>query len=652
MKSRVVLLFIGVVILWGITFFRAFYLQLVPNEKLQALKNRQFQTSVTLNSRRGAILDRNGRDLALSQTAYSLYADPSLLRGKRDLARKLAKELDFGFENVYGKIQDPDKRFVWIARFLDKDKADKIKGWKVRGLAFVEEWKRVYPNDSLLSSTIGFVGGEGSGLEGLEQKFQEPLQGNQKKIVVRRDARGRPLVAEGLLFVENPDGSDLKLTVDLDLQYVLENELTAALTAHEADSAVGLVLDAKTSAIVAIAGAPAFDANRALRVAPEMRRNRAVMDSFEQGSTMKTLVIAGALREKLLAPNKKYDCEDGVYKVGDRIIREADAKHAWKMLSVSEILRHSSNIGTTKIAFELGDDKLRKTLIDFGLGAKTGVDLPGEARGILHNLPWKPHLLSNVSFGHGISASPLQVANAYAAIANGGILNTPYIVQSLRDGETGEETVMEPKSIRRVLSTEDAAKMRMMLTGVTTEGGTGTNARVPGYLVAGKTGTAQKVNPHGLGYLQNAYISSFVGFIPAHDPKYVVYISVDNPKKGYYSSQVAAPVFSRVAGYAVRKAGVPPMILSEQNVIQARNEVKRPAAVKLSGTTKELIDSYKTAPVEVVPDLYSLSAREVIRKLRGTPLRVQVKGKGLVLYQIPSAGEPVPADKQITVVLE
>lgn len=650
MKSRIVILFIGVSLLWTIAISRAFYLQVMPNEKLQNLKARQFQTSITLNSRRGAVLDQNGRELALSQTAYSLYADPFLLRGKRDLARKLARELDQSYDQVYSKIKDPKKRFIWVARQLDKNKADKIRAWKIRGLAFVEEWKRVYPNDSLLASTLGFVGGEGQGLEGVELKYQEALQANQKKVMVRRDARGRPLAADGMMFVENPDGADVKLTVDLDLQYVLENELNATLLRHEADTAVGIILDAKTSAIVAMGSAPAFDLNRANKVPGEMRKNRAVVDAYEQGSTLKTLVIAGALREKIVAPNKKYDCEGGTYRVGDRIIREADAKHAWKMLSVAEILQHSSNIGTTKIAFELGAEKLRQTMLDFGFGVRTGVDLPGEAKGILHELPWRPHLLSNISFGHGISATPLQLANAYAAIANGGVLNTPYIVQSVRDGESGVEKITEPKPIRRVLSAEDAGKMRMMLAGVTAAGGTGTTARVPGYVVAGKTGTAQKVNPYGLGYIQNAYVSSFVGFIPAHDPKYVVYILVDNPKKGYYGTEVAAPAFAKVAGYAVRKAGVPPILLSAQNVIASPAAV--PKIKKVSGTTQELIGSAPDNTMDVVPDLRALSAREVIRKLRGTPLRVEVKGKGLVLYQIPAAGEPLPADKQITVVLE
>ncbi|MBV2169009.1 MAG: penicillin-binding protein 2, partial [Bdellovibrio sp.] len=555
MKTRIVIIFVGILALWSMLILRAGYLQFLPNDRLNSLQNRQFQTKVTLQARRGAIVDSNGRDLAMSATAYSLYADPKILENRKMVAKKLAKVLNQNPEAIFAKIKDGNRRFVWIQRMLEQDKADEIKSWNLRGLSFVEEWRRVYPNETLLAQTLGFLGIEGQGLEGLELGYNQLLTGNQKKVMVKRDARGRPLINDGLMFTENPEGSELRLTVDADLQYRLESELVNAVSTFEADHAVGVILDAKTSAVLALASAPSFDVNKAMKSPAEHRRNKIVTDAFEPGSTMKTFVIAAALRDGLIQPNTKFYCEKGSFKVGDRVIREAESKEKFEDLTVAEILAVSSNVGTTKIAFKMGPDRLRQGLLDFGFGQKLGVDLPGEARGMVQALPWRQHLLSNISFGHGISVTPLQVANAFAAIANGGVLNTPYIVQSIRDVETGELTETKVKPIRRVLSAEQAAQMRAMLLGVTTKGGTGGNARVEGFMVGGKTGTAQKVNPNGRGYLKGAYISSFGGFIPANDPKFVIYVAVDSPRKAYYGATVAAPLFSRVASYAVRKEG-------------------------------------------------------------------------------------------------
>lgn len=643
MKSRIILVFAGITVLWGALILRAAYLQFLPNEKLQALQSRQFQTVVTLQARRGAIIDRNGRDLAMSATAYSLYADPKILVKRKQLARNLAKELGVGFENIYGKIKDPTKRFVWIQRMMDEEKAKRIKAWNIHGLSFVEEWKRVYPNESLLAHTLGFIGSEGQGLEGLEKAFDHELKGNSKKVSVRRDARGRPLIADGLLFTENPDGNEVKLTVDSDIQYNLEKELARTVSSFEADSAVGVILDAQTSAIVAMASVPTFDVNKAVRTSPDLRRDKVVTDAFEPGSTLKTLVIASALSRGLLAPNTKFFCEYGSMKVGDKIIREAESHEVFGDLTTSEILAVSSNIGTTKIAFKMGDERLRQGLLDFGLGGRLGTDLAGEARGTVQPLPWRSHLLSNISFGHGIAVTPLQIANAYAAIANGGMLNTPFIVQSIRNSETGEIKVTEPKSLRRVLTPEQASQMILMLSGATADGGTGKNARVDGFIVAGKTGTAQKVNPTGRGYMKGAYISSFAGFIPANNPRFVIYIAVDHPRKGFYGSQVAAPIFSRVASYAVRKEGLAPVLLTDKNLLPEKSKSSKPLAEgDIVSTSLEL---------GTVPDVTNMTLREVLRRFSGKDISVKFRGRGVVSEVEPPVGAPLPQDKEITVIL-
>lgn len=625
--------------LWGVLFIRAGYLQFIPSAKLKTLKERQFQTVVNLPPRRGAILDREGRDLAMSSTVYSLYADPKIISEKRKVSKLLGKILKQNPQAIYQKIRDPKKRFVWVSRMLDQTTADQVRELKVRGLDFVEEWKRVYPNESLLSQTMGFIGSEGQGLEGIEKKFDSSLKGSSKKVRVSRDARGRPLVQEGFMFYETPDGDDLQLTIDTELQYALETELKNSLETFKAESAIGLVLDAKTSQILALASAPLFDLNQAKKASADVRRNRVITDSFELGSTVKTIAISAALREGLLKPNSKYFCENGTFKVGDRIIRESSTQEKFQYLTATEILAFSSNIGTTKIAFQLGADRYRKALLDFGFGQKTGVELPGEARGILHSLPWRPHLLSNISFGHGMTGTALQIANAYAAIANGGLLMKPSIILSKRNGETGELETFEPEVLRRVLTEEDARQMRMMLAASTAKGSTGYNARVDGYLVGGKTGTAQKVNPNGRGYLPGAYISSFAGFIPANDPRFVIYIAVDSPtEKSFYGAMVAAPIFSRIASFAVRRAGIAPQILPEMTQ-------SKPLAKRIQNET----DTQKK--FETVPDLIGLTSRAVLKRLSGSDLQVRLKGEGLVSEVIPAAGSELPADGKIQVIL-
>lgn len=659
MKSRIVVIFVGILVLWSMLILRAGYLQFLPNDRLNSLQNRQFQTKVTLQARRGAIVDSNGRDMAMSTTAYSLYADPKILENRKLAAKKLSKVLNQSYESIYAKIKDGNRRFVWIQRMLEQDKADEIKSWDMRGLSFVEEWRRVYPNETLMAQTLGFLGSEGQGLEGLELGYNQVLAGNQKKVSVKRDARGRPLINDGLMFIENPEGNELRLTVDSDLQYRLESELANAVSTFEADHAVGVILDAKTSAVLALASAPTFDVNKAAKTQAEYRRNKIVTDAFEPGSTMKTFVIAAALRDSLVQPNTKFYCEKGSFKVGDRIIKEAETKEKFEDLTVAEILAVSSNVGTTKIAFKMGADRLRQGLLDFGFGQRLGVDLPGEARGMVQALPWRQHLLSNISFGHGISATPLQVANAFAAIANGGVLNTPYIVQSQRDAETGILTETAVKPIRRVLTTEQAAQMRAMLVGVTTNGGTGGNARVDGFMVAGKTGTAQKVNPNGRGYLKGAYISSFGGFIPANDPKFVIFIAVDSPRKSYYGATVAAPLFARMASYAVRKEGIAPLPMAEESTVnpklrkiaaEPKPVVKAPAKEVLTAAELDKVTAVTTGAT--VPNLMNMTTREVLRRINGQDIKVKFIGQGTVSEVSPSAGSSLPENKEVTVILK
>lgn len=653
MKARIAIVFSGLIFLWSLLVLRAGYLQFLPNDKLKAFESKQFNTVVNLASRRGSIVDRNHQELAMSTQAYSLYADPKILASPKRTAKVLSRILNQNTSQVASKFKDKSRRFVWIQRMLNEEQKNQIKSLNIKGLGFVNEWKRIYPNESLLSQTIGFLGSDGQGLEGLEKNYDLELKGENRKVSARRDARGRPLIQDGTLFSEAPEGKVIKLTIDNDMQYALEGELNKAVQKFEADNAVGIILDAKTSAIRAIATLPTHDLNKInLQTANSSLKNKSVTDSFEPGSTIKTFLVAAALKENIIQPNSKIDCEGGTFKVGKRTIREADTSHKFGLLTVQEVLSKSSNIGTAKIAFDLGAEKLRQHLFDFGFGVKSGVDLPGENKGIMLPLPWHQHLLANISFGQGMTANALQVANAYAVLANGGELKKPFIVESIHDPELNETKTTEPVVIRRVLTEDQAMKMRMLLVGVTSDNGTGINARVPGYVVGGKTGTAQKVNPNGRGYLKNAYISSFAGMIPANNPEFVIFIAVDNPKKGYYGSQVAAPVFSRVASYLVRKNGVMPQVLTEQNIIAQPKLGPKAQPSLASVSLKSIIGDNNIKKIDILPELKGLSLREVLKTFQGTKHEVKIIGSGHVQETYPQPGTILQGTEEVTIQLK
>ncbi len=683
MRSRIVIILALVAMLWSILIGRAAYLQLIPDARLQSLQKRQFETVVTLNARRGDMTDRNGHELAVSMTTYSVFADPKLIEEPAKVRRILWRSLAMQPRAIDAVLHQKKKRFVWIQRHIDRNQRDLIdhdmKEAHLRGIGFVEESKRVYPNDKLLAQTLGFVGENESGLEGLELKYNAELQAGKKKVSVKKDARGRPLIIGGQLFEQAPDGADVELTIDRELQFVLEDELAATVTKHEADSAVGVILDAQTSEVLAMASSPTFDPNHAGDFSLDRKRNKAVTDAFEPGSTMKTFIIAGALQRKVIEPNTIFDCQGGVMKIGKRTIHEAMAKEKFHNLTASQILAYSSNVGAAKIAFKLGEDNVNQILHDFGFGERLGIDVPGEARGIVQARPWSDILLANIGFGHGVAVTPLQIANAYATIANGGYLRKPYLVKAVRDPETQEITNAKPTTIRQVMSAEAAAKMRLMLAGVTTGDGTGLAARVPGFPVAGKTGTAQKVAPGGRGYMKGGYIASFAGFLPANDPKFVIYIAVDHPRKDYYGASVAAPVFSRIAKFAVRRAGLAPVLFTKEDLTQspdlAHNEIDpvggseaETPGIRLVKTKPKL--SLEDAPTlasapqtpavsrsslldpsSSVPNLEGLTLREVLTRVTGTGVEVRVHGEGIVSKTIPAPGSTFSSSKELNVYL-
>lgn len=558
---------------WTAVLLRAIYLQAFPQPRLDKLRREKFEMTLSVPANRGTIYDSQGQELAVSVAAYSLFADPSAMTHSAGVARKLAQILQIPARELKARLRQKNRKFIWIKRRLSLATRQQIEKLNFRSLHFIEEGRRVYPNGALLSQVLGFVGSDGFGLEGLEKQFDTQLAGEPQKLRISKDAFGRPLLREGQLITpKNKNGSDLYLTIQREIQFFLESELSQTIDQFKAQSAVGVVLDADTSEVLALANIPTFEPHRPmLGKSSQVWRNRAITDAFEPGSTMKSITVAAALKHELASASTQYYCENGKFQIGGRVINEAERDHIFGWLSVSEILNRSSNIGASKIGLSLGAKKLRQTLTDFGFGEKTGVEFPGETKGILQSLPWSPHLLSTISFGQGISATPLQIANAYASIANGGIWRQPKLIKEIVAPLSSSEPAHPPPSTpspgQRILSIQQARKLQLMLTSATAPDATGHLARIEGFPVAGKTGTAQKVNPVAKGYLKNTYISSFAGFAPAQQPRYVIYIAIDSPQKSYYGSQVAAPVFSRVAQFLLQQGGLTPTLLTEKNLV-------------------------------------------------------------------------------------
>lgn len=636
---RVYLLFLFMLLFSVFLLFKGAQIQFFPDERLITTKKRLFEKMVTIKPRRGGIYDRYGRELALSISSYSLFADPSVIKNTESTAQKLSSLLKISKNRILKKIKNKKKRFVWIKRHLSEKEKTKIDQWSIYGLGLIEESKRVYPNGVLMSQVLGFTGSSGRGLEGLEFMYDDILRGREQKMLVSKDARGRTLfIDEGASF-KSARGSDLYLTIDSDLQFVLERELSLALKKFSARFAMGLILDAQTSEILAMAHSPGFDANHPFRYAPEFYRNHITASAFEPGSTFKTFVAAAALKEGV-PPHTQYDGMKGKLKIGKHTISEAEAGRRYGRLSMTEILSLSSNVGSAMLALSLKDQPLYSALKEFGFGEKMQAGFPLEGKGVLPRPPWKDIVTGTIGFGQGVSATPLQMTAAFTSIANGGFIKRPYIIKSIVD-LSGREKKHPPAAVlRRVLTREQAAALTLMLTQAVSEKGTGYRARIQGFLTAGKTGTAQKPDLKKGGYEADQYISSFIGFVPADRPKFVIYTALDSPQKLFYGSVVAAPVFSSVGHYAIRRSGISPSFIEESSVLKQHK-----TAVK-----KFSIDQ-KNQKFEKTPSFKGLSLREALQKARKFNVKLKIKGSGLVRYSSPFAGEPLPKNRVISITL-
>jgi cell division protein FtsI (penicillin-binding protein 3) len=525
---------------------RLLFIQFFRSEYLTSIAKKQHNQLVELEPRRGTIYDRNLKAQAFNMSMDSLYAEPSIIKDKEGLANQLLPIL--GLERSY--LQDRlnrKKSFIWLARKLSPEKSEAVKGLKAKGLGFMKETKRIYPNSYLASHIVGFSGMDNLGLEGLERSFDGYLRGTSGWAIFLRDARLKKLDIWEKMVVPQ-DGMDLVLTIDEVIQYIAERELDKAFKDFHAKGASIVVMDPHTGKILAMANRPTYDLNDRSGVSKDAIRNRAICDLYEPGSVFKIVTASAALEEKKVTEDDIFFCENGAYRVGGRILHD---HHAHGNLTFRQVIEQSSNIGTVKIAQILGPDTLYRYIKAFGFGTKTGVDLSGEISGMIHPPRlWSKTSITAVPIGQEVGVTALQLASAISVIANGGLLMKPYIVDSVRDNQGNIIKQNKPVMVRKVISVDTAMRIKKILTGVIEEG-TGKLGRVSGFSAAGKTGTAQKLEPNG-SYSHDKFVASFIGFSPAEDPMITIVVTVDEPHPYYFGGVVAAPVFKKVAGDVIR----------------------------------------------------------------------------------------------------
>ncbi|TYT74573.1 peptidoglycan D,D-transpeptidase FtsI family protein [Desulfobotulus mexicanus] len=541
---------------------RAFQVQVLHKDTLVQKAERHFRTASVFHGKRGSILDSNGSPLAVSMEAASIAIRPDFFPDRNAAAEGIARILGKTTSEIIPLFAED--RFTWLARRIRPETAEEILEFgktlnmnasqRRMAIQVFTENSRAYPNREMAAQVIGFTGTDGDGLEGLEHRYNDLLKGGAQNMSIIRDGRGRWFSEESSLPQVEP-GKDIVLTLDKTLQHITESALHEAAGRSDAAAAIAVVLCPKTGDIRAMAHYPSFNPNDFGRYPRNFWRNRAVSEPFEPGSTTKVFLVAGAIENNYIRPDSIYYCGNGSYRIGRVTIRDT-RPHEW--LSVTEILKFSSNIGSVKISEVMGEKALYDTLKTFGFGERTEIEAPGETRGLLRDWQrWRAVDTGNIAFGQGFSASAVQLAAAAGAIANKGVLMQPRLVREIRDSVTGEVEVIPPRAIRRAISPETAAIVKEMMATVTQTGGTGVAAAPKGYRVAGKTGTSQKIEPDG-SYSRTRFMASFLGFAPLDDPALVIMVMLDEPRRSYYGGVAAGPVFRTIVSEGLAYMNIPP----------------------------------------------------------------------------------------------
>jgi cell division protein FtsI (penicillin-binding protein 3) len=641
MRFRICIIGVFFILAFTIIFLRAYQLQILEASHLSSLAEKGYTGELTFTTQRGTIFDRAGKELALSIEVSSISGYPGKIVNKRKAATLLSRALSMDKAVLLERLEEPSS-FVWIKRKVTPEEMSRASALAIPGIEFTKESRRYYPSMETVAHVVGFASQDNKGLEGIELQYNGYLEARKTTLNRVHDALGRPLLFGGPR-TETPGPFNLVLTLDKDISYKAQKSLQCAVERSGAASGICIVMKPRTGEILAMAVVPAYNPNVFWRHKPYEWRNRAVTDCFEPGSTLKAFLLSAALQEGVVTPKTVLDCERGMLTVADYVIHDSKA---YEDLTVREIIKHSSNIGAIKIGRRLGAERFNQYLQRFGFGERSGIDFPGERRGTLKSMESASILDQNtLFFGQGISVSPLQLAMAFGAIANGGCLMRPYLVKSIVDQGGNALREYYPHMRRRVISQETAEKVKMILEAVVEKDGTAPSAAIQRYTVAGKTGTAQKVDPIEKTYSNTKYVAYFGGFTPSDSPEIAILVALDEPKGTPYGGIVAAPVFSDVGGWTLNYLNVVPPI-STVTASLGRAEPSR-------GERRSMMETEQVArgfdAPGLVPDVRGLGVREVVKKAQELGLRVIVKGSGLAAEQSPTPGFPLRLDTPLVV---
>jgi len=622
------LLFFCFVLITG----RMFQLQVLKKEQLYKLAAQQQYIQIPLVPKRGTVYDSKANELAVSIEVDSVYADARKIVDMGKTTNALASTLQIDRDELKQRLKS-HRSFEWIQRKISSEEAEQIKAFHLPGIYFLKENRRFYPNSQLAAHLVGFVGLDSKGLEGIEYQYDALLNGGNQVWTAARDAFGREIAMDKVTFEKEDHYRNIVLTIDKSIQHITETELGRGVEKWGAKGGMAIAMDPLTGKILAMVSYPNFNPNQFIQYRSKSWRNRAISDVFEPGSLFKAFLAAAALEEKVVRPLDSFFCENGSYPVYDKTIHD-HSKHGW--LTFQQIIKYSSNIGASKVGEKMGRERFYRYISAFGFGEKTRIGLPGEGKGILrHPRYWPPVALNTISFGQGISVTGIQLVTALSVIANKGILMKPYVVEKITNEKGQVIQSFQPEVVRKVISEETAKKVTALLKTTTEKGGTGEGAVPAGYEVAGKTGTAQKVDSLLGGYSEDRYTSGFMGFAPDEEPKMVLLIVIDEPQGNNYGGVVAAPIFK-----AIMEKALPYLNVLPKGTMIVKNELDSAPKKELQGIPplNEEVRVGKGAETVVMPDLTGLSMRNALSCIEGRGLIIKVSGNGKVIEQVPRPG--------------
>ena len=635
LRFRVASVLIFFLVLFAVLVYRAVQLQIIRGDQLRMKADRQQIVTVALPPERGLILDQNGQKLAATVLADSVYIDPKFVpeEEKDRVAEGLSSILSVKKTRIESMIDGP-KRFYWVRRKIMPEQTRKIAELDLKGVYILQEPKRFYPHRELAAHVLGFVDIDSEGRGGVERAYNECLLGPARSLSWKRDAKGKRIyLNDTMMDGPETDTCNLILTIDSKIQYITELQLREAVDTNRAQGGTAIVMDPRTGEILAMANSPRFNPNAVAQSTYDMRRNRAISDCFDPGSVFKPFVAAAALEDGVVGETDLFDCENGAYRIGRRVIHEAQMKKH-EELTLPEILKYSSNIGIAKVAERVGKERLYHYITQFGFGSKTGIELPIEIRGIVRKPKyWRSIDFANTAFGQGISVTALQLASAMSAIANDGVLMQPHIVRGLVDQNGRVLKEYAPQVVRRVVSPMTAQRMKAMLTNVVEgKGGTGRRARVDGVHIAGKTGTSQKFDKAAARYSSRKVMASFIGFFPADNPQVLILVVLDEPAINRWGGVAAAPVFRNISEKIMRCSD------RDIEINRVVAEQEGPGADILRIASGDAVSDAGKWDGVGMPDFSGMSVRDVLRLSRTMGVEVKIAGSGWAVRQNPAAG--------------